>query len=96
MNTDKGQEFFDLIDKGIDPLEHILKKRRDKRKAFLEREIVVKKAGDKGWSVSDNDVQLSCHATSQDSLSEAFRLSQMRNPPIKIVVDCTGEEDGRI
>jgi len=57
----------------------------------MEREIVVKKAGDKGWSVSDDDVQLSCHATSQDSLSEAFRLSQMRNPPIKIVVDCTGE-----
>jgi len=56
-----------------------------------EREIVVKKVGAKGWSVSDNDVQLSCHATSQDVMAEAFRLSQMRNPPIKIVVDCTGE-----
>ena len=57
----------------------------------MERELLVEKAGSKGWSISDDGILISCHATSKDAMAEAFRLSEMRNPPIKIVVDCTGE-----
>jgi len=57
----------------------------------MERELLVERAGSKGWSITDDDVLISCHATSQDVLAEAFRLSEMRNPPIKITVDCRGE-----
>jgi len=57
----------------------------------MERELLVEKAGSKGWSITDDGLLISCHATSKDAMEEAFRLSEMRNPPIKIVVDCTGE-----
>ena len=57
----------------------------------MERELLVEKAGSKGWSITDDGTLISCHATSQDVLAEAFRLSEMRNPPIKITVDCRGE-----
>ena len=57
----------------------------------MERELLVEKAGSKGWSIADDGILISCHATSKDAMAEAFRLSEMRNPPIKIVVDCTGE-----
>lgn len=59
---------------------------------MVERELLVEKVGSKGWSITDGDILLSCHATSQDVMAEAFRLSEMRNPSIKIVVDCTGEQ----
>lgn len=91
MHTDRSQEFFDLIAKGVDPLQHVLKKRRAKAKAFLERELLVERAGSKGWSITDDGLLISCHATSKDAMAEAFRLSEMRNPPIKITVDCRGE-----
>ena len=64
---------------------------KNKAKAFLERELLVERAGSKGWSITDDGTLISCHATSQDVLAEAFRLSEMRNPPIKITVDCRGE-----
>lgn len=57
----------------------------------MERELLVEKAGSDGWSISDDGILISCHATSQDVMAEAFRLSEMRNPPIKITVDCRGE-----
>ena len=57
----------------------------------MERELLVEKAGSKGWSITDDGTLISCHATCQDVMIEAFRLSQMRNPPIKITVDCRGE-----
>jgi predicted secreted protein len=57
----------------------------------MERELLVEKAGSKGWSISDDGILISCHATSQDVMAEAFRLSEMRNPSIKITVDCKGE-----
>ena len=57
----------------------------------MERELLVEKAGSKGWSLSDDGILISCYATCQDVMIEAFRLSQMRNPPIKITVDCRGE-----
>ena len=91
MSVDKSDEFFELIAKGIDPLQHALKKRRAAYKAFLERELLVEKAGSKGWSITDDGILISCHATSKDAMAEAFRLSEMRNPPIKITVDCRGE-----
>jgi len=57
----------------------------------MGRELLVGKAGSDGWSISDEGILISCHATSQDVMAEAFRLSEMRNPPIKITVDCRGE-----
>jgi hypothetical protein len=91
MSVDKSDEFFELKAKGIDPLQHVLKKRRAAYKAFLERELLVEKAGSKGWSITDDGTLISCHATSQDVMAEAFRLSERRDPPIKITVDCRGE-----
>ena len=58
----------------------------------MELELVVKKAGSKGWSISEDNILISCHATSREALGEAFRLSNKRNPPIKIVVDARGED----
>lgn len=57
----------------------------------MERELLVEKAGSKGWSITDDGTLISCHATSQDVMAEAFRLSERRDPPIKITVDCRGE-----
>ena len=57
----------------------------------MERELLVEKAGSKGWSITDDGILISCHATSQDVMAAAFRLSEMQNPPIKITVDCRGE-----
>lgn len=57
----------------------------------MERELLVEKAGSKGWSITDDGTLISCHATSKDVMAEAFRLSEMQNPPIKITVDCRGE-----
>ena len=64
---------------------------KNKAKAFLERELLVERAGSKGWSITDDGTLISCHATSQDVMAEAFRLSERRDPPIKITVDCRGE-----
>jgi hypothetical protein len=57
----------------------------------MERELLVEKAGSKGWSITDDGTLISCHATCQDVMIEAFRLSERRDPPIKITVDCRGE-----
>ena len=57
----------------------------------MERELLVEKAGSRGWSISDDGILISCHATSQDVMAEVFRLSEVRNPPIKITVDCRGD-----
>ena len=59
---------------------------KNKAKAFLERELLVERAGSKGWSITDDGTLISCHATSQDVMAEAFRLSEKRDPPIRGII----------